>query len=297
MKRILILGGGLFCGRVFALGLSGNEEYELHVVNRGHYPLKLGGVREFRCDRREARMLARILPPGEYDALVDFCATEPGDAAPVARALAGRIRQYVLLSCASVYGSRAGEASTESSPAGGALSADASKKLALELELAEACNDAGVPYTILRPAAIYGELNYARREPWIVELIARRHAVPYPLDATAVWSSVYVRDVANAVLRVIGDERAHNAAFNLASPERVTYARLISDFERYNGGAFETREITAAELEAEDGGFPFPVTEDSLTDGSLFSRTFGFRYTPFADAMERTFHAFYRLYN
>jgi nucleoside-diphosphate-sugar epimerase len=122
-------------------------------------------------------------------------------------------------------------------------------------------------------------------------MIIRGQAVPVPIDATAGFNFVYVRDAARAVSTVIGDERAFGATFNLAQSERVTYNRLLSDLERISGGAFETREMTVDEIEREQIIMPFPLTTDDFTDGTLFARTFDFSYTPFSDGLEETFQA------
>jgi hypothetical protein len=38
-KRVLVIGGSMFAGRVFSLLASRTGEIELHVVNRGKLPL------------------------------------------------------------------------------------------------------------------------------------------------------------------------------------------------------------------------------------------------------------------
>ena len=57
-KKVLVIGGSAFTGRVFCIQMSKNEDYELHVVNRGQFPLNLKGVKEYKCDRHSPRMVA-----------------------------------------------------------------------------------------------------------------------------------------------------------------------------------------------------------------------------------------------
>ncbi|MDR3209061.1 MAG: NAD-dependent epimerase/dehydratase family protein [Oscillospiraceae bacterium] len=314
-KRILILGGSLFVGRVFTILASRTEEYELHVVNRGHYPLNLEGVAEYKCDRHSPRRMTRLLPEDiVFDAAIDFCAYDAGDIEPILSALGDRIRHYIYFSTASVYDPSRRKIKTEGDPLmpvaphfperivpsfpepSSSDEAYIRGKILLERELAATAGALGIPYTILRPSFIYGPLNYAPRESYFVEMIARRHVVPVPTDATASFNFVYVKDVAAALMTIIGAARAANEVFNLAAPERVTYMRLIGDFERFNGGSFETREVTVEEAEREHLPLPFPLTEDDLTSGERFAKTFSFRYTPFLDGMEATFKAFYSLF-
>ena len=302
-KRVLIIGGTMFAGRVFSILASRTDEFELHVVNRGRFPLgKLNNVTEYKCDRNSRRMFERIVPQLEFDAVVDFCAYNPGDAEPVVKAFSPRIKQYIMFSTASVYDPMQRKTKMENDPIapagilGGKTGEYVAGKIALEEELVQATGKAGMVYTILRPTFIYGPFNYAPREPWYIELIARRHVVPVPTDATANFNFVYVKDIARALMAMIGDERAYNEVFNLAGPEIVNYTRLMSDFERYNGGSFETREVTVAQADEESIPFPFPLTENDITSGEKFASTFDFKYTPLSEGMENTFRTFYSLY-
>jgi nucleoside-diphosphate-sugar epimerase len=86
---------------------------------------------------------------------------------------------------------------------------------------------------MLRPTFIYGPFNYARRESYFVELIARGHVVPVPADATARFNMVYVFDIARALELMIGDERAFNEVFNLSAPDEITYSVLLEAFAKY----------------------------------------------------------------
>jgi nucleoside-diphosphate-sugar epimerase len=300
-KRILAIGGSAFTGRVFSIVASRDSEVELHVVNRGSFPLNLDNVSQYKCDRHDTMRLARVLPSLKFDAIVDFCAYSPGEIRAVQRALDGRFGQYIFFSTASVYSPGDNGVKTEDSPvvsglADGAVEEYLAGKVRLEEELYEEHLRSGVPYTILRPTFIYGPFNYAPRESYFIEMIARGHNVPIPSDATARFSFVYVVDVANATLRCVGDTRAYNETFNLAAPEHVTYGRLMSDFERCNGGPFLSHEVTVREVEEQNIPLPFPLTDDVLYNGEKIAKTFDFSYTPFAEGMEKTFKVFYSLY-
>jgi hypothetical protein len=98
------------------------------------------------------------------------------------------------------------------------------------------------------------------------------------------------------LMLMLGDARAHNQVFNLAASEQVNYTRLMGDFERFNGGSFDTKEVMVAEVERENIPLPFPLTQDDLTNGEKFAKTFGFEYTPFPDGMKNTFKSFYSPY-
>jgi nucleoside-diphosphate-sugar epimerase len=293
----------MFAGRIFSLLASRSGAFELHVVNRGKLPLDgLENVTEYKCDRHAARTFGRIVPDLEFDALVDFCAYRAGEIAPIIESLAPRVRQYIFISSAEVYVPAFRGLKTETSPlipdprGGESAPSGALGKLMLEKELIRAAGDAGLRFTIIRPAYIYGPFNYNPRESWYIEFIARGHTAPVPTDATASFSLVYVKDIANALMAMAGDVRAYDEIFNISGPEKINYTRLISDFERYNGGAFATREITTELAAREHIPMPFPMTEDYLISGEKLTSAFGLEYTPFAEGMENTFKTFYSLF-
>ena len=303
MKNVLVIGGSMFTGRVFSIYASRNGGFNLHVVNRGNFPMELERVTQYKCDRHNPEEISGLIPDIAYDALVDFCAYNPGDIESIINAIGGRIRQYIFFSTASIYiptngfldeGAPLVDLNTED---GNSINDYIRNKIRLEQELAHACAESGIRYTILRPSFIYGPFNYAPRESYFIELIAKRQTVPVLTDSSARFSFVYVIDIAEALIKCIGDERAYNEAFNMAGSEAVTYTQLISDFERFNVAPFKTREVTVAQVEDENLPLPFPLSGDVLYDGRKFSQMFDFRYTPFSEGMEKTFRVFYSLFS
>ena len=269
----------------------------LHVVNRGRYPLNLPGVHEYQCDRHDADRLSTILPEITFDAVVDFCGYAPGDVDSIINILPGRIGQYLFLSTSSVYAVTGMKKETdllvpavadESNP----IMAYVYNKVLLERELTAANAATGIPYTLLRPTFIYGPFNYAPRESFIIQLILKGIPVPEPVDAKAEFSMVYVEDVARALEVCILNPKAKNDVFNLAGPERVTYAALYSALEGCHGRPFARNPQTVSQVLSDDIPLPFPLETDDLCSGEKMVQTFGFEYTPFSQGMRKTFAAF-----
>ena len=302
MKNVLVIGGSVFTGRVFSIQASRNGGFNLHVVNRGNHPMNLERVSLYKSDRHEPRKIADLIPDISFDALIDFCAYNPGEISPVIDALGTRIKQYIYFSTASVYAPADGFLDENSAM----LNISSSEKdvttqyiwgkIGLERELIEACAKTGVNYTILRPTFIYGPFNYAPREPYFIEHIAKKEAVPAPTNASSRFNFVYVLDIAAALMACIGDEKASNEIFNLAEPEAITYPRLLSCLEQCNGAPFAKREVTVEQADRENIPLPFPLTGDTLVNGEKFTRTFNFDYTPFSEGMEKTFNIFHSIY-
>jgi nucleoside-diphosphate-sugar epimerase len=301
-KKVLVIGGSAFTGRVFSIQMSKNEDCELHVVNRGQFPLNLKGVKEYKCDRHNPRLIARLLPSDIiFDVMIDFPAYNPGEVSSLLDALKGRIKQYIVFSTASVYEPFDNQVKKEGDPVvtkseGDRVSDYIYNKILLERETVATCKSLGIPYTIMRPTFIYGPFSYSARESYFVEMIARGHVVPVPVDATSRFNMVYVFDIARALELCIGNEKAYDEIFNLSAPEEITYSVLLEAFEKFNGGPFMTKPVTVEEVLDENIPLPFPLTEDMLYSGQKFADAFDFTYTPFMEGMEKTYKIFYSLF-
>ena len=303
MKKILIIGGTYFAGRVFAMIASQNG-YSLSFINRGRYSMDfLGDVKEHRCDRHDAAGLSAI-PFGEYDAVVDFCAYEPGDCALLLKSLNMKASQYILLSTADVYSREIRAPKDESTPLqdhiGSCMAADYMwKKRNLEKEAAEACEELGIGFTVIRPAFIHGPFNYAPRESWFIEKIIKGQPIPVPTDSDSEWNCVFVTDIARAICACI--ERldiSAGQAYNLSAPEVVTYKTFIEILREVSDRPFETYAVTVEEVLEKNIPLPFPLTaqESERYIGDKICRDLGTEYSPLRVGMQKAFNAFRSVY-
>ena len=303
MKKVLIIGGTYFAGRVFAM-IAGQKGYSLSVINRGPYSMGfLGDVKEYKCDRRNAQGLAG-LPYGEYDAVVDFCAYEPGDCSGLLKALNIRTSQYILLSTADVYDRSIRTIKDDTAPLqdhmGNCMAADYMwKKRNLETEAAQVCGELGIGLTILRPAFIYGPFNYAPRESFYVERIIKGEPIPVPADSDSRWNFVFVTDVARAICACVERQDVScGQAYNLSAPETVTYESYTEILRKVTDRPFTTRPVTVSEVISQSIPLPFPLTaeEDELFDGTKITRQLGTSYISLEEGMQKAFNAFRSVY-
>jgi nucleoside-diphosphate-sugar epimerase len=122
---------------------------------------------------------------------------------------------YIFFSSSMVYGNFDGAAVTEDrhcEPMGiyGALKY-AGEKLVI------AYNQVfGLPYTIVRPSALYGERCVSRRVGQaLIENAISRGEVTINGDGTDCLDFTYIGDLVQGVVRSIGNEKAYNQVFNL----------------------------------------------------------------------------------
>ena len=303
MKKVLIIGGTYFAGRVFAM-IASQAGYSLTFINRGHYSMKfLGDITEYKCDRHDTEGLKSI-PAGEYDAVVDFCAYEPGDCESLLRSLKIRTGQYILFSTADVYDRSIRTPKDESTPLqdhiGNCMAADYMwKKRNLETEAADICAEKCIGLTILRPAFIYGPYNYAPRESFYVERIVKRQPIPVPSDSTSEWNFVYVTDVARAVCACIEQQvAAAGQAYNLSAPETITYESYMETLRAVSDIPFETYPVTVSDVISKNIPLPFPLdaSESELFIGTKIADQLGVEYSPFAVGLKKTYNAFKSVY-
>ncbi|MBR2831833.1 MAG: NAD-dependent epimerase/dehydratase family protein [Oscillospiraceae bacterium] len=306
MKKVLIIGGSYFVGRVFCIQASRTENFEITAVNRGRAPINKPHVRELVFDRNDGEAIREQLLPQlgdeKFDALIDTCAYEPGQIRNAVEQFGDRIGQYIYFSTASVYSTDDLTMRHEGDPVMAEpkvrteMSDYVYKKLLLENELIEECGKRNIPYTILRPTIIFGPLNYTPRESKFIELIARGHVVPLLVGAPAKFNMVYVIDISRALQLMVGDERAYNEIFNLSAPEIIDRPFFYESLERFNGEPYQKREYTIEEAPGQDIPLTLPTVYDELYSGEKFARTFDFKYTPYEDAMKNTFDIFKSLY-
>lgn len=300
--KVLVIGGSYFYGRVFVMEAAG--KHEITVWNRGTYSMADFGVQQITGDRHDRTAAAAC---GDYDAVIDFCAYEAGDVHGMIESLPGRIGQYILISTVDVYERGTGVMKTEEAPLEqrvlpGEAGAYIAGKTALEEELREVCKERGIPYTVLRPAILYGPYNYAPRESIYIQMLLQNHALPHFTDADGAFQFVYVKDAAQAVLRCLGNEKAYGQAYNLCQDQTVTYdsffhtLQAVADPEVTED--FTPVPLTLAQAAAQGVPVPFPAVkeETELCDNEKSKVELGLVYTEFEEGMRRTYNAFKHVY-
>jgi nucleoside-diphosphate-sugar epimerase len=296
--KILVIGGSYFLGRVFVMVAS--QDHEITVLNRGTYSMESLGVKQIKADRSDTNAWKEITE--DYDAIVDFCAYNKGDISTVLSNLKGRINHYIFISTVDVY-----EHGTfnlkdeaykyETRQIQGETGDYIKGKIALEDELKSECQSKNIAYTILRPSIIYGPYNYAPRESVYIQLIVQNNILPHITDTEGKFQLVYVKDVAEAILKCLTTDKSHNQTYNISSDEIIDY----NDFYNALKKVSDNDNIEAAELpmttqaaESQNLPLPFPITEmeTQLTDNTKGKSELNITYTPIDEGMKKTYNAF-----
>ena len=324
--KILVIGGSYFYGRVFVMLAS--KLHDITVVNRGTYSLEEFGVKQIKGDRHDVSVWQQC--GEEYDAVVDFCAYEPGDVYTVLKNMSGTVRQYILISTVDVYERRMGasfvqenackyvsdtgkaeDAPFETRQFPGEAGAYISGKVALEQELRQERDQEHTAYTVLRPAILYGPYNYAPRESLFIRMAVQNRALPRFTDADGHFQFLYVKDGAEAILKCIGNEKTYEQAYNLCGDEVLDYDRFFAELKAAAeeveaadravsedaepvGAPLSVIPLTLSEAQARGIPIPFPATaaETELVSNRKSREELEMAYTPLAEGMRKTFRAF-----
>lgn len=296
--KILVIGGSYFLGRVFLMLTA--DMHDITVVNRGTYSVEALGARQIRGDRHDPALWQNI---GEdYDVAVDFCAYGKGDIRLFFENFGGHVRQYILISTVDVYqrteGVKKEDAPFEDRIFSGEAGMYIAGKVALEQELAEVCAKRDVPYSVLRPAVLYGPFNYAPRESEYIRFMVQQGLLPHITDASGRFQFVYVKDAAEAVKRCLLNEKAYGQAYNLCQDEIMDYDSFYQCLAE--AADMEVREIPLTCSQAQQQGvpLPFPVGQEEtlLVSNGKSREELELAYTDIREGMGKTYRAFKGVY-
>ena len=302
MKNILIIGGSYFAGKVLVEELIREKEYNIFVFNRGNVPLKWPKVTELVGDREKEADIKNAIPDKEWFAVVDFCAYTPDHIEKILRCLPGTFNHYIFISTTTVNTNSLDLPIRENAlklsgpqPEMGPYADYGYNKWLAERLLEAECKKKHANYTSLRPAVIYGEYNYAPRESYFFDLIAEKKPVVIPENGLALFSFVWVVDLARIIIKCLGNKNVFNEAFNISAEELVSYPRLVEVFKEISGKDFETVKMGIDEINQKRIPLPFPLDDHLIYSGRKIQKILDFDYTPFIKGMHSTYNYYQKV--
>jgi nucleoside-diphosphate-sugar epimerase len=217
--RVLIMGGTRFIG-VYLAKILLEGGHEVALFNRGNRPAPASGIQQIQGDRTNPAQLQEKLAGEQFDAIFDNNGRELSDTKPLAQIFQGRVRHFIYVSSAGVYlksdqmPHREGDATDPNSRHKG--------KFETEAYLAQA----GLPWTSVRPTYIYGPQNYNDLEAWFFDRIVRQRPLPIPGNGLHLTQFGHVKDLAQAMAAILGNERAVGQIYNVSGDRFVSFDGL-----------------------------------------------------------------------
>jgi nucleoside-diphosphate-sugar epimerase len=233
VMRVLVVGGSEFISLTLVRALL-RDGHAPGVLNRGRKTDRLPAtVPAIVCDRKDHAALKRTLAGARFDAVFDiaYAPTTGEDVAALADAVAGD-PHVIFMSSARVYDHTLPLPYSETTPRGEYWGEYARHKIAGEDALLERHRSRGLPVTIVRPTHVLGPLNTRHNETFFFDRITRGRPVLVPGDGGWLRQFGHVEDLAEALLRMLGNPRAFGQAYNLTGDEcvsQVGFVELIAE--------------------------------------------------------------------
>ncbi|HLL55554.1 MAG TPA: NAD-dependent epimerase/dehydratase family protein [Myxococcaceae bacterium] len=300
--NVLVIGGTRFVGHflVWRLLAAGHR---VTLFHRGVTPDDFGARVERIHGDRTGPDLARLLGGRKFDACVDFAAYLPEDAQGAVDVLSGNVGHYVFISTGQVYLVREGcpRPAREADYDGPVMPRPQEPveqnewdygvgKRGCEDVLARAHATAGFPYTSLRIPMVNGERDHFRRVEGYLWRLLDGGPLLLPDGGEEKCRHVYGRDVARAVVALLGNARTFGQAYNLCSEEILTTREVLSELARIAG--VSPRFVTLPSGELRERGIlpkeisPFSQKWMSLLDPEKAKHELGFVATPLLTQLE-----------
>jgi len=205
--------------------------HQIGVVTRGNAAVPVG-YRSFTADRRNLDALRGALDGVTFDVVINFLGYDMPDLEVDYAVFAGKIRQYIFISSATVYAKPHRQLPiTEKTPLGNVYSDYAQKKLRCEEWLRERAGK--FPVTIVRPSHTYSK-------KWIPNLVGsagysfaarlERGEPVYVLnDGENPWALTAAQDFAVGLAGLVGNEKAAGECFHITTDEALTWNQIYAE--------------------------------------------------------------------
>ncbi len=218
--RILIMGGTRFIG-VYLTQLLVEQGHKVVLFNRGNRPVpSLQGVEQITGDRTDPTQLKEKLSQENFDVIFDNNGRELTDTQPLAELFQDRVQHFVYMSSAGVY------LKSDFLPHVEGDAVDPKSRHKGKHETEAFLTQSGLPFTSIRPTYIYGPSNYNDLESWFFDRIVRARPIPIPGNGMHITQLGHVKDLARAMTKIVGNQKAVGQIYNVSGDRFVTFDGL-----------------------------------------------------------------------
>lgn len=236
MKALFIGGTGLISTAVSALAVE--RGWELYLLNRGK-SVEDGvskipeGAKVITGNIKKPEEVKAALGEQTFDVVVNWINFVPADIERDIELFAGKCKQYIFISSASVYQ----KPSThylirEDTPLANPYWDYSRNKIAAEERLLHEYRDNGFPATIVRPSLTYGDpmiphVCNSWNMPWtLIDRLRKGKKVLAPGDGTSLWGTTHNTDFAKGFVGLMGHPQTLGQAFHITTDEVLTWDQM-----------------------------------------------------------------------
>ncbi len=311
MKIFVIGGTGFISGRLVDKLLDAG--HSVTTFTRRSVPSSQsadGKLTVCHGDRKNADSLREALGRKSFDAVIDMVAYGPADSRTSIEVFGGRTGRFVHCSTVSVYmvsdqvhcpitedqHDRPLMSHWPRNPFGMDYGID---KRSCEEVLWAAHDEEGFPVTILRPTFVSGPGDPARRDHFWIERILDGAPMLVPGSGDYAFQQVFVDDVVQAFVSVLGQPASVGRAYNVASEDVYSlndYLLRLADLLGHSPALVhvdqEVFDCLALSISTEGDVFPFNTRRTAVFSLDQIKSDIDYRSTPFEDWMSRTIEWF-----
>ena len=216
--RILVMGGTRFIG-VYLTQQLVREGHEVVLFNRGKKPSPVLGLKVITGDRTVAADLNQLADES-FDAIFDNNGRELSDTQPLVELFNGKVQHFVYMSSAGVY------LKSDQMPHTEGDAEDPKSRHKGKNDTEAYLIQSGIPFTSIRPTYIYGPQNYNDLDAWYFDRILQNRPVPIPSHGQHLTQLGHCGDLADAMVKVLGNQTAIGEIYNISGDKAVTFDGL-----------------------------------------------------------------------
>lgn len=230
MEKVLVLGGTQFIGRNLVERLLEERKYDVTLFNRGVSGANLfTNTKQLKGDR-ETNAIKQIAHT-QWDYIIDASCFYPTALQAVLSNI-NKPKKYIFISTCSVYKSDNLEIlKTENAPVLSCTKEQAvdrtpatygNRKIACEKLLQQA----GINYTILRPALVYGKYDYTDRLYYWLHQVKTKDLLLLPDGGERKFSITYVHHLVEAILQSLKIESS--GIYNVITQPQTSIQEIVN---------------------------------------------------------------------
>jgi nucleoside-diphosphate-sugar epimerase len=270
-KRILVIGGTQFIGRLLVLELA-RAGHEVHILHRKSRHSLGKRIHNLVADRNNASSVRKAVGTTRFDAVYDIAYDwEHGTTGPQVEAVAqifdGKIARYIFMSSVAAYGDGLNHHEGDALAPDDHPNSYARNKAMSERALFRMHQRSGFPIVTLRPPFVYGPGNPFYREAFFWDRFRAGRPIILPSEGHRLMQFIYVKDLVALATKVLELRNAVGHAFNTANPRAITQHELVFELARVAGVKEPQLVSIPRELIHRAGG---QITGDKLYFGEYF---------------------------
>lgn len=199
---------------------NGGKPEPLPGVNDAEHQKMLEGVSVLVADRKDpAALKAALAGAGKFDIVFDNNVRKLNEVQPLVEGVqsTGGCEQFILMSSAGVYGPTDVLPLSEENPG------DPNSRHKEKLQCEQYLDSQGLNWTSIRPVYIYGPLNYNPVERYFFDRVTRGRPVCIPYDGKYITQLGHCEDLADFMIKCIGNPAVKGQVYNISSEEYVTF--------------------------------------------------------------------------